>query len=164
MFTGLPDLSLGSMGGCLVDDEHLLVLHVVPVVVGVQDGLDVVLHLRSGLRVVSVRRLVEEGGGHARRQQEREGDQVVAWHQSRYSECEAGGSEVEELLLESALDIDPLLPALMLLELMVHEAALLLALHFDLHVPGLNWLSHSQEDVTLHHLPWVVHRLLSLNH
>ena len=156
------------------DDEHLLVLHRVGVVIGVQGCLDVVLHLGLGL-FTGVLMFEVEGGGDVVGKLSHELDGVDAWVQHTTLNIKHFILVLKELLfvLQFLVSLNPALIFTFALRLLpeADERALLATFDFKLDVRGLDslrdldvnktlnrvtgfieWVSSLQLDVTLREL------------
>ena len=134
------------------DDEHLLVLHRVGVVMGVQGCLDVVLHLGLGL-FTGVLMFEVEGGGDVVGKLSHELDRVDAWVQHAALNIKHFVLVLKELLfiLQFLVSLNPALIFAFALRLLpeADERALLTTLDFKLDVRSLDRLSYLDINETL---------------
>ena len=134
------------------DDEHLLVLHRVGVVMGVQGCLDVVLHLGLGL-FTGVLMFEVEGGGDVVGKLSHELDRVDAWVQHAALNIKHFVLVLKELLfvLQFLVSLNPALIFAFALRLLpeADERALLTTLYFKLDVRSLDSLHDFDVNETL---------------
>lgn len=154
-------LSNNKIDWLLTDDHDLFVLHLLVLVVSVQNSLDEVLDLGLGL-LTRVLVLEVEGGGNVMGQLSLKVNLVDTWVKHAALDIEHAVLILEEFLavLELVSVVNSLITILS--RVMANERALLTTFDLELDMRGLNRLHDFHVDDTGHSVTWLVEGILRL--